>query len=212
MKITDIAYVAISAGCSYIVPLDYFYLLTNDAVEHINVVFLSTSSECMAGLSTLCSSIISIKNEFCRHNQNILRERKDNDIIANLKNTRFLYLTLRDSLYVQRNTYPHIFTKTRSSFFRPLKVISSITFRLNEVRAKLTIWLFRIIFEIVTAFSKFLESLFFRLKMFFFCEKNGLNFSRWMFLFLKKRIRSCICRLVTTGIFWYYAITYFFTQ
>ena len=211
MKIIDIAYVAISAGCSYIVPLDYFYLLTNDAVEHINVVFLSTSSECMAGLSTLCSSIISIKNEFCRHNQNILRERKDNDIIANLKNKRFLYLTLRDSLYVQPNTYPHIFTKTRSIFFRALNVISSITFRLNEVRAKLTIWLFRIIFEIVTAFSKFLESLFSAQNV-LLLRKEWFELIQMNVSIFEKRIRSCICRLVTTGIFWYYAITYFFTQ
>ena len=211
MKIIDIAYVAISAGCSYIVPLDYFYLLTNDAVEHINVVFLSTSSECMAGLSTLCSSIISIKNEFCRHNQNILRERKDNDIIANLKNKRFLYLTLRDSLYVQPNTYPHIFTKTRSIFFRALNVISSITFRLNEVRAKLTIWLFRIIFEIVTAFSKFLESLFSAQNV-LLLRKEWFELIQMNVSIFEKRIRSCICRLVTTGIFWYYAITFFFTQ
>ena len=163
-------------------------------------MFLSTSSECMAGLSTLCSSIISIKNEFCRHNQNIVRERKDNDIIANLKNKRFLYLTLRDSLYVQPNTYPHIFTQTRSSFFHVLNVISSITFRLNEVRAKLTIWLFRIIFVIVTAFSKFLESLFSAQNV-LLLRKESFELIQMNVSIFEKRIRSCICRLVTTAIF-----------
>ena len=163
-------------------------------------MFLSTSSEWMAGLSTLCSSIISIKNEFSRHNQNIVRERKDNDIIANLKNKRFLYLTLRDSLYVQPNTYPHIFTKTRSSFFHVFNVISSITFRLNEVRAKLTIWLFRIIFVIVTAFSKFLESLFSAQNV-LLLRKESFELIQMNVSIFEKRIRSCICRLVTTAIF-----------
>ena len=186
-------------------------LLTNKWRCITQCCVLSTSSECMAGLSTLSSSIISIKNEFCRHNQNILRERKDNDIFANLKNKRFLYLALRDSLYVQPNTYPHIFTKTRSSFFHVLNVISSITFRLNEVRAKLTIWLFRIIFEIATAFSKFLESLFSTQNV-LLLRKEWFKLIQMNVSIFEKRIRSCICRLVTTGIFWYYAITFFFTQ
>ena len=89
MGTIDIEYVAISAGYSDIVPLDYFYLLTNDGVEHINCAFLSISSGCMVSFSTLFSSSISIKNEFCRHNQNSLRKGKNNDIIANLKNKRF---------------------------------------------------------------------------------------------------------------------------